>query len=274
MIENVFVPVMIQNSNCTAHDTAILKEFGEKTWQYPVTRFVNSERKDLIARTPDLWRKKDQCAVMATLMLNALDKGGYQVSSEAKAVLEGMKKGDTYTDAQVKEFVESMQGGIGRELAKALNSAVKAWESKKFAAAHNAAVKVREKEGSSEEEIDDAAYVISRVELKWVVTQAEAKAHKDDREYLQLFEHVKEASAQFKGYEGADEWAAEYARLEKDKQVKAEIKALKAFEKLAEKLKDAKDDKALAKVKKDLAKFAEKNEGTKAAEKAIALGTG
>ncbi|MDC1143037.1 thioredoxin family (seleno)protein [Planctomycetota bacterium] len=273
VIENLFVPVMIKNSNCTAHDTAILKEFGEKTWQYPVSRFVTSERKDVIPRTSDVWRKKDQCAALATLMLTALDKGGYEVSADAKAVLEGMKKGETYTDAQVKEFVESMQGGIGRKLVKALDSAVKSFEGRKFGAALKAATNVKADEGSSDEEKADAEFVIQKVTGKLDGIKSEAQKLKTEREYAQLFELVDTAGKEFAGVEGVDEWSAEFELLKKDKQVKAELKALKAFDKIKAKLETAKDDKARAKIKKDLVKFADKNEGTKAAEKAKTLAT-
>lgn len=274
VIENVFIPVFIQNNQGSAHDLAILKEFKERAWNFPVSRFVSGARKDVIPRKAKVYRAKDMVADLSGHMLSALDVGKYEVPARVTAVLEGMQSGKTYTDAEVKQFVDGITGGVGRKLAKALDRAVKAYEGKKYGAAFKAAVKVRDDQGSDKQEIADAEYVIEKVRSGFEVTRATAARLQKEREYLELFELKDKAVKEYAGFDRLEEWRRAVAALQKDKQVKIEVKALKALARLAAKLRDAENEKTRRSAKEKLAKFAEKNSGTRAAEKAASLASG
>ena len=53
-IETEFVPVAVYN-NIKGKDLAVLKRYGEPTWNNPVTRFVDAAGKDLIPRKDRVW---------------------------------------------------------------------------------------------------------------------------------------------------------------------------------------------------------------------------
>ena len=55
-IENNFVPVCIYN-NTGGKDGRVVAEFKEPTWNYPVTRIINQQKKDLVARNKN-WRNR------------------------------------------------------------------------------------------------------------------------------------------------------------------------------------------------------------------------
>ena len=74
-----------------------------------------------------------------------------------------------------------------------------------------------------------------------------------------------------KGMPGAEAFFDAYSELKKDKQVKAEVKALEKLAKLEEKLGEAESDRERESLTKQLESFIEKNPGTRAAEKAAEL---
>lgn len=49
-IEDLFVPVFIYNNRSGA-DARILKSFHEAAWNYPVTRIIDSSRRDVVPRS-------------------------------------------------------------------------------------------------------------------------------------------------------------------------------------------------------------------------------
>ncbi len=53
-IEGHYVPVCIYN-NIKGKDAQVLSYFKEATWNYPVTRIVDLNRKDVVARSSN-WR--------------------------------------------------------------------------------------------------------------------------------------------------------------------------------------------------------------------------
>ena len=65
-IEDLFVPVLIYNNKSS--DAALLKKFGEPSWNNPVVRFLNSDAKDVIARQSGVY----SVGPMATRMVAAL----------------------------------------------------------------------------------------------------------------------------------------------------------------------------------------------------------
>ena len=72
-IEDLFIPVLVYNNKKS--DEALLKQFKEPSWNNPVTRFLDSENKDIIARKDRVWQMKD----MAARMVAALNAGKREV---------------------------------------------------------------------------------------------------------------------------------------------------------------------------------------------------
>jgi ribosomal protein S11 len=52
-IEDSFIPVVVYNNK--AEDAAILKAFGEPSWNNPIVRFLDQNGKDLIRRKAGVW---------------------------------------------------------------------------------------------------------------------------------------------------------------------------------------------------------------------------
>ncbi|MCA8940043.1 MAG: hypothetical protein KDB07_09550 [Planctomycetes bacterium] len=270
-LDHVFVPVFIRNSNGNEHDKAILKEFKEPAWNYPVARFLNAERKELIERLPDVWKSKTMVALVAGKLLEAIEAGKYEVADEALKMLKDAKAGKTWKDEAVAEVVEALDGKIGKALHKALDACVKAYEKRDFAKARELASKVQADEKSEPQAKSDAAWAIAKIDTKFASFKARVEDLKKAREYLELFATLDKRGKHFEGLEGAADWLKAFKELEKDKAVKAEVKALESFEKYAEQLAKAKDDKAKEAATKKLKELAEKQPDTKAAEKAKAL---
>ena len=53
-IEDLFVPACIYN-NVEGKDARVLKSFGERSWNNPVTRIVDTKRKDVVGRNGAGW---------------------------------------------------------------------------------------------------------------------------------------------------------------------------------------------------------------------------
>ncbi len=52
-IEDHFIPVVVYNNK--SEDAALLKSFGEPSWNNPVVRFLNKDGKDVIPRKAGVW---------------------------------------------------------------------------------------------------------------------------------------------------------------------------------------------------------------------------
>ena len=72
-IEDLFVPVLVYNNKSS--DAAVLKKFGEPSWNNPVVRFLNSDEKDVIARQSGVY----SVGPMATRMVAALKAANREV---------------------------------------------------------------------------------------------------------------------------------------------------------------------------------------------------
>lgn len=70
-IESEFVPVLVYNNRGGA-DAELLREFGEPSWNYPVVRFLNSGKKDIIPRQDGIWSLDG----VAARMVKALSAAG------------------------------------------------------------------------------------------------------------------------------------------------------------------------------------------------------
>ena len=68
--EDLFVPVAIKNNTKGDKDQETLKAFKEKSWNNPVVRILDADRKDLIDRIHDDWT----LAGLADGMVRALEK--------------------------------------------------------------------------------------------------------------------------------------------------------------------------------------------------------
>ena len=65
-IEDLFVPILIYNNKSS--DAAMLKRFGEPSWNNPIVRFLNSDEKDLISRKSGVWTVGPMAARMTAAL--------------------------------------------------------------------------------------------------------------------------------------------------------------------------------------------------------------
>lgn len=52
---DLFVPACVYNNTKDDADAKVLKSFGERAWNNPVVRFLDADRKDLIAKVHKDW---------------------------------------------------------------------------------------------------------------------------------------------------------------------------------------------------------------------------
>ncbi|MCA8946390.1 MAG: hypothetical protein KDB29_09200 [Planctomycetes bacterium] len=216
----------------------MLKEFSEPAWNNPVVRIIDIEKKDIIPRINGVYKASG----IAKSVLAAIDKAGIVLGDDARAILKKVADGKEVSEADAQAFRDATSNKITRELANSLKSSVSAYESAEFGKAFELAVKVRDDEGSDEAEKADAAYLVRLIEGRWAGLKAKTERLKTEREYLRLFGAVDESEKQFKGMPGAEAFFDAYSELKKDKQVKAEVKALEKLAKLEEKLGEADSD--------------------------------
>jgi len=263
--ENLFVPVLIYTSTGTAHDQAMLKEFKEPAWNNPVARFLDADRKDLIARKDGVY----SAMAMAERVIAALDAAKANLPADARATLQLVAKGQAVSAQDARKFADLVSTRLSRQLAPSLAAAVKAYEAREYGKSAKLATKVSEGAKSSDEEKTDAKYLDGLIKARFEGVKAKAEGLKSQREYLELFELVDGAAKQFEGM--TDDWLPGFEELKKDKDIANEVKALKALTKLTDRLAAARDDKERQTVNKQLGEFAAKNPGTRAAEKATEL---
>ncbi|MCB1014958.1 MAG: hypothetical protein H6807_16655 [Planctomycetes bacterium] len=67
--ETLFTPVCIHNNSKRESDLAAMKRFREPAWNNPVTRVVDRDGKDLVARNGDGW----SVAALAAQMRRGLE---------------------------------------------------------------------------------------------------------------------------------------------------------------------------------------------------------
>lgn len=79
-IEDLFVPVLVYNNKPS--DESLLKQFGEKSWNNPVTRFLKSDATDLIKRKDRIWDLEP----MAARMVEALKASEQEVPNYLKGL--------------------------------------------------------------------------------------------------------------------------------------------------------------------------------------------
>jgi hypothetical protein len=269
-IQELFVPVLIYNCptpGSTQHDKDVLKAFEEPSWNNPVARILDAGKQDVIPRINGVYKPHG----IAAKIIEALRKADVAVPTAAAKTLAAVAAGEDVSEAQAQAFRDAVSDRISRTLVKSLASAVRLYESRKLGAAHKAASRLRESAGATEEEKADATYLMELVAERYRAAQARAARLQESREYVALFDLLTTMRKEYAGLTGLEEWATPIANSAQDKTVRAEIKALEAYAKLEAKLAKADDDKSRAAAKKKLVAFIERNEGTRAAEKAAAL---
>ena len=65
-IEDLFVPVLVYNNKSS--DSAILKKFGEPSWNNPIVRFLDSNGQDVIKRQNRVWTVNPMAARMVAAL--------------------------------------------------------------------------------------------------------------------------------------------------------------------------------------------------------------
>ena len=79
-IEDHFTPIVVYNNQ--AEDAAILKSFGEPSWNNPVVRFINKDGKDIIKRKAGVY----SISALVTRMIASLKAADRQVPAFLKTV--------------------------------------------------------------------------------------------------------------------------------------------------------------------------------------------
>ena len=269
-IQELFVPVLIYNCptpGSTQHDKDMLKAFEEPSWNNPVARILDVNKRDVIPRINGVYRPRG----IAAKIIEALRKADVDVPKAAAKTLVAVAAGDEVSEAQVQAFRDAVSDRISRSLVTSLSAAVKAYESRRLGTAHAAATKLLNNTRATDEEKTDARYLVELVSGRFSAAQERAKRLEASREYVALFDLVAEIRKEFAGLTGLEEWAKPIADSARDKTIRAEIKALETYAKLEAKLAKADSEKSRASARRKLEKFIEKNAGTRAAEKAAAL---
>jgi hypothetical protein len=208
---------------------------------------------------------------------NSCDFGGYKggnglpyafvVGPDGKVVWQGR---DGYAAVIAKELERIKYPGLGKlEVAPELVKSAIKFGSGDYSGAKEEALKVKEKEADNEVAVADADFIIKRVDSRVSQLRTRIDDAKSKRRYHEAIAMLEELSGKaYKGMEEADRADDELKELKKDKDVKNELKAWSALEKTLAANEKAKSN---ADKKKNLEKFAEKNEGTAAAEEAAAM---
>ncbi|MHC4840182.1 MAG: hypothetical protein ACYTDT_04365 [Planctomycetota bacterium] len=191
----------------------------------------------------------------------------YVISPEGKVVWQGK---DGY-EAQVRKQLDRLTYKTLRRIAvdPAVAAAAQQYEDGQFAKAHKSASKAADKAEEGSEAATDAAFVLAKIDSQLdsmqqkVDSAIEAKRYHDALKTLEVL-----AGKAYKGLEESGAAAKQLKELKKDKQVKAELKAWAAFDKVLAANKNAKSD---ADRVENLATFARRNEDTAAAAEATKL---
>ena len=97
-IESDFVPVAVYN-NLGGKDAALLKRFGEPSWNNPVVRFLDSEGNDLIPRKSGVWARKAIASRMSAAL--AIFKKAAKKKTASKASSKPSRTANSVESATV-----------------------------------------------------------------------------------------------------------------------------------------------------------------------------
>ena len=170
------------------------------------------------------------------------------------------------------ELAKVRYPGLGKlEVAKPMHKAALYFGAKQFAKAIATAEKERGKLDEADEDFaaasEDAEYIIARALSRGEKIRTAIDEAKEARDYDIALARLAFLSASFKGHEIGDTAKEESKTLQKDADVKKELRAFAALDNLEGKLAKEHDP---AKKKATYQAFADEFEGTRAAERARA----
>lgn len=203
---------------------------------------------------------------------NNYDTGGgvphaWLIGPDGKVLWEGNPAGARgVMDKMIEDEVKKVKyPGLGRAtISKALDKAANYFKTKDWAKARAEAKKVAASSSADETTKADAEYVAERATKLAAGWMAQAAAQEKDRRYLAAKRIYAAIAAQFKGEEEGNAAAAKVKEIDGNKDIKKDIDAAEAFEKLEAAAKNMSPEQRKA----TLAAFAKKWDGTKAAEDA------
>lgn len=208
---------------------------------------------------------------------NSCDFNGYKggnglpyafvVGPDGKVVWQGR---EGYGAVCVQQLERIKYPGLGKlEVAPECVKAATKFATGDYAGAKDEALKVKEKEAENEAALADAEFIINRVDARMTGLRTRIDDAKSKRRYHEAVAMLEELSGKgYKGTEEAEHAAEELKELKKDKDVKNELKAWDQLQKTLDANEKAKSE---GDKYKNLIKFAEKYEGTAAADEAKAL---
>lgn len=191
---------------------------------------------------------------------------GWLIGVDGKVIWQG-NPGDGKFDQMLKEELAKVRfPGLGRnDFDKAVNKALGLYAKRDLGGARREAQKIAENEKSEEQARADAQWLVERFTKLGEEQLALADGYVAERRYLDAQEVLSFLAATFKK---EPEGTAAQEKLDgfKDPAVKKELDAAKKLQKLLAAL----QNRPAAERKVNLEKFASKNEGTRAAEEALA----
>lgn len=187
------------------------------------------------------------------------------LDAEGKCIFKGHPNG--VKNEMVEEWVSDLAPTkVGREVARELKNAAKAFDGGDLGKAQSEARKAAE--GSEDEAVkSDAAYIEGLVQKNADVHKAKVEKARSGGDAVALGKALAEASERLKGTEQGNAWKQEHTELTKSSEFKDSVKASDDLEKLKPKLEDMKKDRA----KKSLEAIAKKYPETKAGKEAAEL---
>lgn len=175
-------------------------------------------------------------------------------------------------DAAIEKMVADLAPRkVGREVAKEVDKAAKAFDAAQYGTAHKEAQKIVDAAAAdaskyAEKAVEDAKFVLSLVEKQVGATTNAITRMESEKDYLTMQNSMAEWKKQFKGH-AFEETLKEKEKVLKTKEAKKEIKAMEGFIKLRESWNKA-DAKGKEGMKASVEKFIKDNDETKAAEHA------
>lgn len=194
----------------------------------------------------------------------------YLIAPDGKVVWDGHP--GQLQDGQVEKLLRKTRDFYVRKVVAEVKPAAAAFSKGKLVEAHELATAIKEQEGAGREAIADAEYVLGRVEAMRTAWKRRVESGVKSGLYLDVFDTLGKIQKHFAGTEEAQAATEKLAELKADPNVKLEIKASKALDKLvAQNAKAGSSEKKLDALRKKVERFMKKYEGTKAAERAEML---
>jgi hypothetical protein len=194
----------------------------------------------------------------------------YLISPDGKVVWDGHPA--SLSNGQVEKLLRKTKDFYVRKVAPEVKPAAAAFTKGNLVKAQKLANAIKDREGVGRGAVADAEYVLARVEAMRTAWTRRVENGTKAGLYLDVFDTLGKIQKHFPGTEEAQAAATKLAELKADPNVKRELKASKALDKLVQrKTKAGTSGKKLDAVRKKVEKFIKKYDGTKAAERAEML---